>query len=409
MARSTKLHRLTVSAIQNAKPPTTLIDGGGLQLIVTSATARSWTFRYCIRKARKVMGLGKYPSVTLDTARDLAAKYRKQVSEGSDPQLERKAERGRMTTFRDSFDSYFEHKKKTLTNPKHIAQWTSTMETYVFPTIGNLSIADISGREIIDVLKPIWHVKPETASRVLQRMDTVFRAAIFLGERKTASPCEGVQQILGAIDKDAQHFPAMHHSNVAAFIRRLRDSKCNAITKLAFEFLILTAARSGQVRYAPANEVDLNTELWTIPAERMKARREHIVPLSPRAIAIYREARALASDSDLLFPTQSGKPYSDMVFTKLLRDWNLGGEVTAHGFRSSFKTWCAEIDKVRDEVSEVALAHADKDKVREAYRRTFYLEERKQLMRRWEAYVLQPSKSRRKSKFKNAPHIPTAA
>jgi len=179
MARSTKLRRLTASAIQNAKPTTTPLDGCGLQLIMTSATSRRLAHRYTIRDDRKVMGLGKYPLISLDTARDLAAKFRKQINDGIAPQLERKAERGRKTSFRGAFNTYFEHKKKTLTNRKHIAQWTSTMEAYVFPKIGMLSIADITGKDIVQVLKPIWHTKPETASRVLQRMDTVFRAAIF--------------------------------------------------------------------------------------------------------------------------------------------------------------------------------------------------------------------------------------
>lgn len=163
------------------------------------------------------------------------------------------------------------------------------------------------------------------------------------------------------------------------------------MTKLALEFLILTAARPGEVRLAPAREIDPKTALWTIPAARMKARREHVVPLSPRALEIYAEARRIAGEHEpLLFPNGQGRPYSDMVFTKMMRDWGNAGKVTSHGFRATFKTWCAEVDKVRDEVSEVALAHVDKNKVREAYKRALYLEERTALMRRWESYVLTP-------------------
>lgn len=387
MTRTTKLHRITVTAITKAVAPCVLDDGGGLQLAITSATARKWTMRYTHNGRRRMMGLGKYPTVTLDAAREAAATIRKQVSEQRDPILERKIEEGKNKTFKEAFEEFFEDKKKTFSNGKHIYQWTRNMEMYVYPFVGNDSIATITPKQVVDVLRPIWHTMPETASRIHQRMNAVFEKSIVLEERYASNPCSRVSSVLGQIQKNVEHHRALHYSKAPAFITSLRQSTRKPITKLAFEFLILTAARSSQVREAPAHEVNPDTGLWTIPAERMKSRRQHIVPLPPRALEIYQEARRLTGETDLLFPSDDGKPLSDMTFNKVLRDFNMDGDAVAHGFRSTFKTWCSQVDKMRDEVSEIALAHVDKNKVREAYLRADFVDERKKLMQRWEAFL----------------------
>ncbi len=395
MKRTNALHRLNATAINKTVKPGALQDGAGLMLIIKSPTARKWLLRYTFAGKRRDIGLGPYPEVGLDDAREAAEKIRKQVRDGIDPLTARAEEKGQHVTFKEAFEEFFKHKQKTLSNGKHIGQWTSTMEAYVYPKIGHLSVAHTTAKQIIDLLTPIWHEKPETASRVLQRVRTVFDVCIVLGYRTAANPCTGVIHVLGKLEKDVQHHASLPYSDAPAFVLRLRRSGADHVTKLAFEFLILNASRSGEVRLAPAAEVNPRTGLWTIPPERMKSDREHIVPLSRRSLEIYREVRKITGNTDLLFPSRDpDKPMSDMVFTKLMRDWGMGADVTAHGFRSTFKTWCAEADKVRDEVSEVALAHVDPDKVRAAYKRAAYLEERKSLMERWATFLTtaQPAK-----------------
>lgn len=392
------LHRLTVSAIDNAAVPATLADGGGLTLFLHSGQSKHWVFRYTFAGRRRELGLGGYPIVSLGAAREEAERFRKQIREGVDPIERRREVRAKQQTFKDAFEDYFSHKQKELSNPKHVAQWTSTMETYVYPFIGGKSVDTIAGKDIVALLKPIWRTKPETASRVLQRVRNVFDAAIQLGNRTAANPCTGITQVLGKLQKQVAHHPALPYGEAPAFIARLHSSGADPITKLAFEFLILTAGRSGEIREALAAEVDAGSRLWTIPASRMKARRDHVVPLSKRAMEVYRDARKLTGDTQLLFPSREPeRPLSDMVFTKLMRDWGVANEVTAHGFRSTFKDWCAEVDKARDEVSEVALAHADPNKARAAYKRSAYLEERKPLMQRWSEYLEPPTTRRRKN------------
>jgi integrase len=250
-------------------------------------------------------------------------------------------------------------------------------------------VAEVTAAEIIDILKPIWNDKPETAKRVLQRMRVVFETAIVRGDRTTAAPTTGVATVLGQRKRAAQqHHAALPYAEVPEFVARLHELEGRPATRLAFELLILTATRSGEVRFAAWSEIDRSTRLWTLPPERMKAREPHVIPLSSRALEILALARSAYSNSDLLFPgVGESKPLSDMTLTKVLRDFGLGGRATAHGFRSSFKDWCAEVAKVRDEVSEAALAHKIPDKVRAAYLRTRFVDERRQLMQQWADFV----------------------
>jgi integrase len=383
MARNISVLRLTPKIIAAAPVPSILEDGAGLKLIIKSETSRQWILRFHLHERRRHMGLGSYPRVGLEEVRATAEKIRRQVREGKDPIIVRQTERGAQTTFRTAFNAFFESRKADLSNGKHIKQWTSTMEAYVFPAIGNRPVADITPLEIIRLLKPIWAEIPDTAERVLQRVNAVFQIAIVLEHRTSANPCTGVKRVLGPLKKNVRHHPSLHYSKLPSFITTLRASNSRAITKLAFEFLILNASRSGEVRLAAASEINPDPGLWTIAEERMKARRPHIVPLSSRSLEIYREARKLTGNVELLFPSPSGGAYSDMVFVKMMKDWGMTGNITAHGFRATFKTWCSEIDKARDAVSEVALAHVDKDKVRAAYNHAIYLDERKLLMERW--------------------------
>jgi integrase len=322
-------------------------DGGGLSLVVTDAGVKRWELRTSVHGRRRQLGLGVYPDVSLEEARRNAIEIRTAAKQG----LDLVADRRRLSrlavkdplclTFKQAFGSYFELKEQELSNGKHRAQWRSTMDTYVFPVIGQRPVADVTPAEVIDILKPIWSTKRETARRVLQRMRNVFEAAIVRGERDRASPTTGITAVLGSRQRKVEHHAAMPFVEVPTFVARLRTLGGRRATGLAFEFLILTAARSGEVRLATWDEIDARAALWTVPAARMKSRAVHVVPLTSRALAILSEARAAYPNSQLVFPgAKPGLPLSDMTLTKVLRDTGLGGQATAHGFRSSFKDWC---------------------------------------------------------------------
>lgn len=370
------------------KEPGTYEDGGGLRLVVSSQSAKRWVLRVSSNGRRRELGLGSFPAVSLEDARAKAGELRTAIKSGKDPVADkRKTQRTRNTTFADAFETFFTVKRQTLSNKKHREQWVSTMRTYVFPAIGDTPIADITASDILDILTPIWFEKPETARRVLQRMEAVFKSAILRGTRTLASPCIGVAQELGNRNRIERHHAALPWQEVPKFITELRSRASMLSTKLALEFLILSAARSGEVRGAVWSEIDLDKEEWRIPGSRMKGRLEHVVPLADRSIEILNLAKQVNPNSRLIFPGQELRQLSDMTFTKLIRDMGYGTRATAHGFRSSFKDWAAEEAKVFDEVSEAALAHKVAEKVRAAYLRTKFLEERKQLMSRWAMFV----------------------
>jgi integrase len=374
------------------------MDGGGLRFRVMPNGSRTWIMRITIRGFRRDISIGPLATLSLAKAREKAHDIRQAVADGRDPTSERRAQQSppkapseviattNEPTFEACWQAYWTVKEPQLSNGKHRDQWLSTMRTYVLPHIGNRAIGDIKPGEIMDLLKPIWHTKEETARRVLQRIDAVLVSAITRELRDKASPCNGVARELGNRRNTPIHHAALPYAEIAAFIGKLRRRAGPLASRLAFEFLVLTATRSGETRGAAWSEMDLPARLWIIPAQRMKARAEHIVPLADRAAAILETARAAFPDSDLCFPNAKGVRFSDMVFTKALRDMGLGERATAHGFRTSFKTWAAETG-VRDEVSEAALAHADPNHVRAAYRRTTFIDERRAVMQAWAGFV----------------------
>ena len=389
--RSRALSRLNALKVAKTKEPGLYEDGGGLRLVVTEQGTKRWALRVTINGRRVERGLGVYPLVSLEDARRKAEDLRRAARDGRDAQTESKqGRRVQSVSFRQAFDAFFAVRKQQLGNGKHIAQWTTTMETYVMPAIGNRPVADISAAEVLAVLEPIWFSKPETASRVLQRMRAVFDSAILRQSREKANPCTGVVDELDTEHRRVEHHAALPWRDLPAFIVDLRKRQVEPVTRLAFEFLILNASRSGEVRGAVWREIDMGARLWTIPVRdpftgirRLKGDFSHVVPMSPSAIEVLNQARGLHT-GDLVFPSIKGRPLSDNTFSKLMRDAGIAG--TPHGFRSTFKDWCAE-HGVRDEVSEAALSHADPNKVRAAYRRTRYLEERVELMRTWASFV----------------------
>ncbi len=381
---------LTAHKVRSIRRPGTYLDGGGLRLIVKESGTKRWELWIKVKGRRRELGLGVFPDVRLQEARDKADEIRRSAHDGVDLQAQRQAQRAGGVTFRDVFETFFKRKRQQLGNKKHLKQWPSTMEAYVFPVLGNVAVEDVNPDHIIRVLEPIWYAKHETAKRVLQRMEAVFKSAIRLGLRTKASPCIGIAEELGNRNREVRHHAAMPYDSAPDFIAWLREPTQRAwpTTRPALEFLILTATRSGETREAVWSEFDLDKGLWTIPKKRMgKSRKPHVVPLSPRCLDILRDMKALnpgSRDRDFVFEgTKKGRPLSDMTLTKLLRDAGLGKDATVHGFRSSFKDWCAEREKVADEVSEAALAHTIKDKSKAAYLRTNFLEQRKPLMERW--------------------------
>lgn len=365
-------------------------DGAGLRLVVKETMrgerTKRWELWIAINGKRCELGLGVYPEVSLNGAREEADRIRRAARDGIDLRQQRLNDRARACTFREAFGIYFEIKRKQLSNVKHLKQWPRTMETYVFPYFGDVPVADVTMEHVLDALKPIWFEKPETAKRVLQRVEAVFKSAIRRRAREKASPCVGIVDELGTRHREVQHHAALAWQDVPTFVAMLQrpGRRLTPVTRLAFEFLILTATRSGETRGAAWSEFDLNNAIWLIPKVRMmKSRKAHRVPLSDRCVDILREVRTLNPDGLLVFEgMKKGRPLSDMTFTKLLRDNGLGERATAHGFRSSFKDWCSEVEKVADDVSEAALAHTIRG-VKAAYLRTDFFDERRPLMEAW--------------------------
>jgi integrase len=358
-------------------------DGKGLFLEVGRTGAASWIVRVQKDGRRRDIGLGSFSKVPLSLARDRAAEVRAQVESGLDPVQERQKAAG-VPTFRVAAALVHGEHKKGWKNGKHRDQWLATLKTYAFPIMGDLPVNKIETGHIRDVLGPIWLDKAETARRVRQRIGTVLDFAVGKNWRAHPIDMRTVTKALPRQPKKDGRFEAMPYAEVPAFLQSLRER--TSMGRLALEALILTAVRSGEVRGARWSELDLEAGLWTIPADRMKAGKEHVVPLSPEALDVFNRAKALRlADSELVFAgLKRGRPLSDMTLTKVLRD--AGRAETTHGFRSSFRDWAAEQSNMAGEVAEAALAHAIPNKVEAAYRRTNYLEKRRDLMARWGRY-----------------------
>lgn len=380
---------LTATFVKQVKEPGRYADGQGLYLVVDPSTASRWVLRIQANKRRRDVGLGSARTVTLSEARDLAHEVRRKAKRGEDPVAARRAEREGVPTFEQAARTVHGANLKIWKNGKHTAQWISTLEAYAFPVLGNLPVNRIGTGDILKVLAPIWTEKPETARRVMQRLSTVLDHATAAGHRSGENPCRIAAIGLPKTREPVKHFEALPYAELPAFIRNLRQCSSAETILLALEFLILTAARSGEVRGAAPAEFDLDAKLWTVPADRMKAKREHVVPLSDRAVEIVRASRALSPGSELVFPSRHLRrtQLSDMSFTMVLRRMRL--HVTAHGFRSTFRDWASEETNFPSEVVEMALAHTIKSKVEAAYRRGKLLEKRRELMTAWAKYALE--------------------
>ena len=367
--------------------------GDGLYLNVAPSGSKSWVQRIVIDGRRRDIGLGPYPSVSLARARSIARDNRTAVGEGRDPVAEKREAREAarslapsIPTFAEAAARVIELRRPTWSNAKHAAQWESTLATYVHPVIGRKTVDSVTPTDAMDVLTPIWTCKPETASRVRQRVETVMDWAIAQGYRLDNPAGPSLLRVLPKTRRLKQHHQALPYAQVPGAVMQVRESTASSSTKLAFEFLVLTASRSGEVRAADWTEVVWESATWEVPAGRMKARRPHRIPLSDRAIEILRQALGLNDGQGLIFPaTRSGKLASEMVFTALLRRLEI--PAVPHGFRTSFRNWVAECTAAPWAVGEAALAHNIGNSTEAAYMRSDLFDQRRALMGRWAEYV----------------------
>lgn len=333
------------------------------------------------------MGLGPFADLTLAEAREKARALRKAGREG-EPILtraeKRKAARS-ILTFREAAKQVHSERKGIWRNGRHVDQWLGSLESHVFDKLGDVPVDRIGVAQVVEALSGIWQTTPETARRVRQRVMAVLNWAHAREYRSTQVSNVAVGLGLGPQRESRGNFAALPYSEVPALVRKLRASE--TISNLALEFTILTAARSGEVRGAVWDEFDLDAKLWTIPAERMKAKREHVVPLCDRAVAIIKRAKEVRSSKTLVFPGLHDKPMSDATMAKALRVAGVPRERgTVHGMRSSFRDWISEETSLPGEIAEAALAHMVSNKVEAAYRRGNLLAKRRDMMRAWENF-----------------------
>jgi integrase len=391
-----KLNRLTIKAISATNKPGLYCDGGGLYLQVAASGTKSWIFRYRSPLTQKLrdMGLGPLHTVGLPEAREQAAAQRSAILSGLDPISEREGEirkraveATKTVTFSDCATSYIKSHRAGWRNEKHGDQWENTIKTYCDPVIGCLPAQDVDTGLVLKVLEPIWVSKPETASRLRGRIENIIDWAKARGYRSGENPARWkghLNQILPAIAKKSRvvHHKAMPFTEIAEFMVKLRETAGSAARCL--EFTILTAARTNEAVQCRAEEFDLDAGIWTIPAARMKAKKEHRVPLSPRAVEVVREV--LKSENGFVFlGARNGRPLSNMAMLKLLERMEVS--VTVHGFRSSFRDWAAERTAFPHEVCEMALAHTIANAAEAAYRRGDLFEKRRALMKSWAQFV----------------------
>jgi integrase len=387
---------LTPLGVKNAKPGRHA-DGGGLHLLVKESGARSWVYRFMLNGKSRDVGLGTAGpgGISLSDARSARDALRLKVKAGVDPLQERQQEAAEALaaaqatkvagiTFKAVAEAYIGTNEASWRNDKHRQQWRNTLATYVYPVIGELPVAEVGTAHVLQILEPIWKAKAETASRLRGRIETVLDSAKARGYRQGENPARWrshIAQILPVRAKLTRgHHKALPYDTVPSFIGALHQRK--AVAALALEFAILTAARTGEVIGAKWGEVDLEKAVWTIPASRMKAGKEHRVPLSPRAVEILKAMQELRKE--WLFPAARGGAMSGMAMSMLLRRMQV--DVTVHGFRSSFRDWCAESTGYAHEVAEMALAHTIDNKVERAYRRGDLFDKRRLLMDEWAAY-----------------------
>lgn len=381
-----RLHNaLNPKTVATLSKPGLYADGNGLALKVDANGNRRWIQRLSIEGKMTMRGLGPYPAISLADARKAAASNLLEVQAGTAKAQREPAAPSRppVPTFAEAAERIIESRRPTWSNPKHAEQWASTLERYAFPVIGDKRVDEVTTADVLAILEPIWTEKAETASRVRQRMETVFDWSQARSYRSGENPAgKYVLRVLPNVKRLKAHHPALPYQDVPAALRKARQCTAKLLTKFAFELLVLTASRSGEIRLAEWNEIDWGNSTWTVPAEKMKARKEHRVPLSQQAMTVLRDAWEWSGDGEVVFPgPRSGGPLTDMALTSLLRRLKI--PAVPHGFRSSFRDWAAERSGAPWAVCESALAHTVGNSTEQAYFRSDLFEQRRGLMQQW--------------------------
>lgn len=395
--KAKELSPLSVSRLDS--PGLHFVGGvAGLVLQISAGGAKSWILRISIAGKRRDMGLGGYPEVTLAMAKDRARHARDQVRNGLDPIEEARAKRSALQatraaalTFDECAAAYVDAHETGWKSSKHAAQWRATLKAYATPIIGTLLVRDVQLAHVMQILEPIWASKTETASRLRGRLESVLDWATVRGYRSGENPARWRGHLDKLLPRRSKVAPVKNHAalpwqDLPEFMAELRRQA--GAGAQALEFAILTAARSGEVRGARWSEIDLARQVWTIPAARMKAGKEHRVPLSPAVVALL-SAQPRLAESDLVFVGYKGGPLSDMTLSAVLR--RMERAVTVHGFRSSFRDWAAESTAYPNEVAEMALAHGIADETEAAYRRGDLFVKRARMMADWAGYCARPT------------------
>ena len=378
-ARNTKL--------KSIKKPGLHGDGNGLYLRVTGSGSRSWMQRIVIHGRRRDLGLGGYPATGLAEARALALANKALVIAGRDPLAERR--RADVPTFRDAARKVYEANLPRWRSGKHTVNWWGSLERHALPVLGHMKVHRIRRSDVLAVLEPIWTVRPETARRVRQRIRTVLRWCEAHDYCTSNAAGDALNGALPPMPLVKSHFRALPYREVTEALETVDASDASLVAKLCLRFLVLTAARSGETRGATWDEIDEEAREWRLPAERMKGRVPHRVPLSEAALTVLDQANLLRDGSRLVFPspTRPGRPLSDMALSKLLRTTGLAERATVHGFRSTFRDWAAECTSAPHAVMELSLAHAVGSSVEQAYARSDLIAKRRALMDEWGSFV----------------------
>ena len=387
-----KAAMLSARAVQTLHKPGMHLDGRGLYLRIGPGGSKSWVYRFALAGKTRDMGLGPYPEISLAEAREQAAAQRKLRLDGTDPIAVRQAGRqqaklnsAKLMTFRACAEAYIAAHRAGWKNPKHAAQWPATLSAYAYPVFGDLQVQVVDVGLVMKAVEPIWTTKPETASRVRGRIESVLDWATARGYRQGDNPARWRGHLENLLPKKTkvrrvEHHAAMPYTELSGFMAELRQH--DGIAVRALEFAILTVARTGEVIGAKWDEIDLSTKVWTVPGERMKAGKEHRVPLSDAALTILDKMGAVRQGDFVFAGGKIGRSLSNMALLMTLRRMGRG-DLTVHGFRSTFSDWCADQTTTPSEVREMALAHVVSDKVEAAYRRGDLFEKRRQLAQTW--------------------------
>lgn len=388
-----KINRLTVVKINKATKKGMFPDGRGLYLQVSKSGSKSWIYRYEVKGKERSHGLGGYPAISLSDAREEADNCRKLRKQGIDPieykrkkDAENKLRDAKSITFKECALAYIDSHKIGWKNPKHEMYWRNTLETYAYPVIGDLSVQDVDTGLVLAVIEPIWAAKTETASRVRQRIENIIDWAKARGYREGENPARWRGHLNTQLPErkkvqKVKHFPAMPYKDLPAYFCELRQ--VDTVAAKALTFTILTAARATEARECRWPEIDIKNKVWIVPPDRMKASKEHRIPLSDEVIKILIEIEGY--DSEFLFPgIKRGQSISEATIRKLLRKTHDG--LTVHGFRSSFRDWCAEMTSYPREVAERCLAHAIGNETEAAYQRGDLFVKKSKLMNAWSDY-----------------------